>query len=90
MVCSTFPSRIMDLVPESNTNVAEEDTRINKDDVPSLQGEPAKKRRRYNSRKTLAEWDMIKADVKRLYVDEDFSLDETMSDLQVIRGFEAS
>lgn len=52
--------------------------------------EPARKRRRYNSRRTPAEWDQIKPDMKKLYVDEDRPLDETMAELQANCGFQAS
>ncbi|KAL8788919.1 MAG: hypothetical protein Q9213_001442 [Squamulea squamosa] len=58
--------------------------------VTLAHGEPAKKRRRCNSRKPPAQWDEVKADVKKLYVDEDRSLGETMTELRTNRGFEAS
>ncbi|KAL8927499.1 MAG: hypothetical protein Q9208_002304 [Pyrenodesmia sp. 3 TL-2023] len=78
---------------DDRTNPAEDGTQAKMDGVTlahPIHGEPAKKRRRYNSRKTPAEWDLIKADLKKLYVDEDRSLEETIAELQANRGFEAS
>ncbi|KAL8922659.1 MAG: hypothetical protein Q9172_003474 [Xanthocarpia lactea] len=79
--------------PDDRTNPAENGTQAKMDDVTlahPIHGEPAQKRRRYNSRKTPAEWDLIKADLKKLYVDEDRSLEETIAELHAHRGFEAS
>ncbi len=79
--------------PDDRTNPAEDGTQAKMDDVTlahPIQGEPEQKRRRYNSRKTPAEWDLIKADLKKLYVDEDRSLEETIAELHANRGFEAS
>ncbi|KAL8910018.1 MAG: hypothetical protein Q9171_004678 [Xanthocarpia ochracea] len=79
--------------PDNRTNPAEDGTQAKMDDVTlahPIHGEPAQKRRRYNSRKTPAEWDLIKADLKKLYVDEDRSLEETIAVLHAHRGFEAS
>ncbi|KAL8748759.1 MAG: hypothetical protein Q9184_007103 [Pyrenodesmia sp. 2 TL-2023] len=89
------PSRsIHSIFPlEDRTNPAEDGTQAEMDGVTlahPIRGQPAKKRRRYNSRKTTAEWDLIKADLKRLYVDEDRSLEETIAELQANHGFEAS
>lgn len=78
---------------EDHTNPAEDGTQTNMGGVVlacPIHGEPAKKRRRYNSRKTPAEWDLIKADIKKLYVDEDLSLEETIAKLHANRRFEAS
>ncbi|KAL8975035.1 MAG: hypothetical protein Q9197_000731 [Variospora fuerteventurae] len=78
---------------EDLTNAAEDGTQTNMGGVVlarPIHGEPAKKRRRYNSRKTPAEWNLIKADIKKLYVDEDLSLEETIAELQANRRFEAS
>ncbi|KAL8859003.1 MAG: hypothetical protein Q9178_004484 [Gyalolechia marmorata] len=79
--------------PDDRSNPAEDGTQAEMDDVTlahPIHGEPAQKRRRYNSRKTPAEWDLIKADLKKLYVDEDRSLEETIAELHANRGFEAS
>ncbi|KAL8652877.1 MAG: hypothetical protein Q9210_002433 [Variospora velana] len=78
---------------EDRTNPAEDGTQTNTRGVVlarPIHGEPAKKRCRYNSRKTPAEWDLIKADIKKLYVDEDRSLEEAIAELQADRRFEAS
>lgn len=78
---------------DDRTNPAKDGTQAKMGGVTlahPIHGEPAKKRRRYNSRKTPAEWDLIKADLKKLYVDEDRSLEETIAELQASHGFEAS
>ncbi|KAL8904025.1 MAG: hypothetical protein Q9207_003543 [Kuettlingeria erythrocarpa] len=79
--------------PDDRTNPAENGTQASMDDVTlahPIHGEPAQKRRRYNSRKTPAEWDLIKAHLKRLYVDEDRSLEDTIAELHANRGFVAT
>ncbi|KAL8989450.1 MAG: hypothetical protein Q9177_001658 [Variospora cf. flavescens] len=78
---------------EDHTNPAEDGTQTDMGGVVlarPVHGEPAKKRRCYNSRKPPAEWDLIKADTKKLYVDEDLSLEETIAELQANCRFEAS
>ncbi|KAL9019401.1 MAG: hypothetical protein Q9185_003293 [Variospora sp. 1 TL-2023] len=78
---------------EDRTNLADDETQTNMGGVVlaiPIHGEPAKKRRRYNSRKTPAEWDLIKADIKKLYVDEDRSLEGTIAEIQANCRFEAS
>ncbi|KAI4249486.1 MAG: hypothetical protein L6R42_008968 [Xanthoria sp. 1 TBL-2021] len=75
---------------DDDANPVEDGNEAKRDLVTHAHREPAKKRRRYNPRKTRAEWDQIKAVVKKLYVDDDCSLEEIMTDLQANRGFEAS
>ncbi|KAL8718516.1 MAG: hypothetical protein Q9225_004365 [Loekoesia sp. 1 TL-2023] len=67
-----------------------ETNRNNDTHAHSMQQAAAGRDRRYNRRKTRAEWEQIKADLKKLYVEEDRSLEETMSELQVKCGFRAS
>ncbi|KAL8717956.1 MAG: hypothetical protein Q9181_008257, partial [Wetmoreana brouardii] len=67
---------------DDDANPIEDGNEANRNLMTLAHGEPAKKRRRYNSRKTRAGWEQVKADVKKLYVDEDRSLEETMTELQ--------
>lgn len=57
---------------------------------PLAHGETAQKRRPYNPRKTRAEWEQVKTDLKKLYVDEDNSLEDTMKELQARHRFTAT
>ncbi|KAL8769673.1 MAG: hypothetical protein Q9209_004470 [Squamulea sp. 1 TL-2023] len=75
---------------DDDANPTEDGNEAKRKLVTLAQEAPAKKRRCYNPRKTRTQWDQVKADVEKLYVDEDRSLEETMTELETNRGFEAS